>query len=738
MGGGSTKRRMHAQKPKRHVDVSELGLDELLAADLLGDDSERDPVNSSDSLGDAGDGSDEETSSGSDSLEFDQGDIERLKDQDPDFYKYLKDTDEGLLDFRDDDDEHDEDELLDGEPAGDQDGGQKGGDGDGSDSDGDGRPGDLDGKAAKHNSSSEDAVITSESLKSWCRAAQKNASIGAVRQVTRMYRVACHFGEENEDQDDSMKLASSAVYNNILLFMLGKADGIFRKALGMTAGLASGVETEDGDGTAGISPSEDPTKRERYSKYAPFIRSYLGNTLHLLDKVTDPSMQGYILKRLRHSVPFLKDFDKIRRKFIAVSLKIFSSDEDEPRVQAILFVRACAVVLPAPCLDPCLKGVYKSFVAASKFFSPTSAPGIRFMATCAVEMYGIDLGATYQHAFVAIKGLAGQMRQALTSKSKESYKEVYCWQTINALELWATVLVAHPSDLEPLFYPVTQLLLGACTLVGSPSFIPLRLKCVRMLNELARARNMYVPVAPVLLEVLQWKDLGTRPKPVPANSIPDLNLRLRVGSSILRASSFQEDVVDTTYELLSDHLAQWGSHPGFLEIAYIPLLRLRAFVKSSNKDRSKRGGKQLCQAIADTQERVGKARNMAQFGPKDASSIAQFTTNVESEGPTPIARHATTLWEQSVQRMKMRSMEDVVLEEESEEEATEGARRTETAWEAAEEGADSLPAKRPKRSGLDHRIDGEDHAHDLRDESDGDMDDYEDKVETFQFSSDSD
>lgn len=729
MGGGSTRKRMHAQKPKRPVDVSELGLDELLAADLLGDVNESKPADSSDSP-DGSDGSDEETSSGSEGLEFDQADIERLKDQDPDFYNYLKDTDEGLLDFRDD---ADDEELVDAQPDEDPDGGQE--HGSGSDSGEDGRAGDLDGKAAKHASSSEGALITSESLTSWCRAAQKNASIGAVRQVTRLYRVACHFGDEDEDQDESLKLASSAVYNNILLFMLGKADGIFRKALGMTGGVASESETEDGESAAGMSPSEDPTKRERYSKYAPFIRSYLGNTLHLLDKVTDPSMQGYILKRLRHSVPFLKDFDKIRRKFIAISLKIFSSGEDEPRVQAVLFVRACAVVLPALCLDPCLKGVYKSFVAASKFFSPTSAPGIRFMATCTAEMYGIDMGATYQHAFVAIKGLAGQMRQALTNKSKESYKEVYCWQTINALELWATVLVAHPSDLEPLFYPLTQLLLGACTLVGSPSFIPLRLKCVRMLNELARARNLYVPVGPVLLEVLQWKDLSTRPKPVPANSNPDLNLRLRVGSSILRAAPFQEDVVDTTYELLSDHLAQWGSHPGFLEIAHIPLLRLRAFVKSSNKDRFKRGGKQLCQAIADTQERVAKARNLAQFSPKDASSIAQFVADMESEGPAPIARLATMLREQAVQRMKMRSMQDVVLEEvESEEGEGEGAQPADD----GQEGANSLPAKRPKRSGPDHHGNGAGHGDEPRDDSDGDMDDYEDRVETFQFSSDSD
>lgn len=375
-------------------------------------------------------------------------------------------------------------------------------------------------------------------------------------------------------------------------------------------------------------------------------------------------MQSYVLERLRHSVIFLRDFDKIRRKLIALALKIFSSGEDEAKVQAILFIRALAIKLPALCLDSCLKGTYKSFASAAKFFNASSAPNIRFMASCAVEMYGIDLAATYQHAFVAIKDLASQMRQALTSKSKESYKEIYCWQTINCFELWATVLVTYPDQLEPLFYPVSQLLLGACTLIGSPSFIPLRLKCIRMLNEIAACNNLYIPVSSLLLEVLQWKDLGRKPKPVAANTVTDINLRLRVGSTILRAASFQDEVVDVVFELLSEHLAQWGYHPGFLEVSYVPLLRLRAFAKSADRDRFKRGAKQLCQAISSTNELVTKARNKSQFSPKDSGAIRKFAQDLEAEGPTAIVTLAKKLREQTIQRLQMRSMEDAVIAEE--------------------------------------------------------------------------
>ena len=435
-------------------------------------------------------------------------------------------------------------------------------------------------------------------------------------------------------------------------------------------------------------------------------------------KVTDSEMQAYILRRLRDSVIFLKDFDKIRRKLIAQALKIFSSAEDEPKVQAILFIRALAMKLPSQCLDSCLKGVYKSFAGASKFFSAASAPNIRFMASCAVEMYGIDMQATYQQAFTSIKDLAIQMRQALTSKSKESYKEVYCWQTINSLELWVTVLVTYPSDLEPLFYPVSQLLLGACTLIGSPSFIPLRLKCIRMLNELSLCRKLYIPVCPLLLETLQWKDLFRKPKPVPANSIPDISLRLRVGSTILRASSFQEDVVDTVFELLCDHLAQWGHHPGFLEIAYIPLLRLRAFVKSNNRDRFKRGAKQICQAIVETQECISRGRNTAQFSPKDSVNIQKFVADIESKGGTPIVTLSKSLREQAIQRMQMRSLEEAVIEEESDEEPRKKPKRIPVLSEELDANDDVLPQEN-------------DQSQDEEDESD-----FEDKIAVYQLSDD--
>ena len=66
--------------------------------------------------------------------------------------------------------------------------------------------------------------------------------------------------------------------------------------------------------------------------------------------------------------------------------------------------------------------------------------------------------------------------------------QIYSWQGINCLELWAKVLGAHAdkAELRPLVYPLTQLLLGAARLVPTPRFFPLRLRLVRALNRWVR------------------------------------------------------------------------------------------------------------------------------------------------------------------------------------------------------------------------------------------------------------
>lgn len=42
-----------------------------------------------------------------------------------------------------------------------------------------------------------------------------------------------------------------------------------------------------------------------------------------------------------------------------------------------------------------------------------------------------------------MKDLAVALRGALSMKTADSFRAVYCWQTVRCLELWARVLAEH-------------------------------------------------------------------------------------------------------------------------------------------------------------------------------------------------------------------------------------------------------------------------------------------------------
>ena len=111
---------------------------------------------------------------------------------------------------------------------------------------------------------------------------------------------------------------------------------------------------------------------------------------------------------------------------------------------------------------PSLQGVYRSFVSNAKFVNAATTPHIAFMASCVVEVFGLDMGAAYEHAFTYIKQLAVLLRAALSMKTKDAFREVYCWQTVNCLELWAKVLAAHADKQVRACVPLHGFLAARC------------------------------------------------------------------------------------------------------------------------------------------------------------------------------------------------------------------------------------------------------------------------------------
>ena len=94
--------------------------------------------------------------------------------------------------------------------------------------------------------------------------------------------------------------------------------------------------------------------------------------------------------------------------------------------------------------------------------------------------------------------------------TKDAYKHVYSWKFMNCLDVWVKVLCTHrdTDDLQPLVYPLVQIINGVARLVPTARYFPLRVQCAKMLNRLASATMTFIPVASLLVDMLEFKELN--------------------------------------------------------------------------------------------------------------------------------------------------------------------------------------------------------------------------------------
>lgn len=569
-----------------------------------------------------------------------KADLEALRQQDPQFYEYLKEADSDLLAFGDGMDlSSSDEEALEAPQAQDE----------------DSKPGKKKkGKALPAVDESSQSLqgglrVTEDVAAKCCDAAKTNASMGSVHQLMRLYRAACHYSDSEQQTEISLQITSSRAFNKIMLFTLAEADGLLRRMLGNTEATAD--------------KEMDVTRQPRWRKVEALAKSFLGNTLHMLGSMTNAGMQAFVLRRLRSSVVFLRPFEKITRKLLKAAMGLFGMAGDRSvNMQAILFIRQVALVLPQPALENCLKGVTRTFSAYAKFSNATSAAHLGFMATCIVELFSMDEAASYSHAFNGIKDLAVTLRGALTNKSADSFRAVYCWQTVRCLELWARVItdLGPQSELRALVYPLVQILLGSARLVPAPRYFPLRLRIAAALHRVAESAGVLVPLAPLLLEMLTWSDLA-KPPQIASGQAPDLQTALRVSKAALRTASFQEDVVSQVLQLLTAHLAQWSTSVAAPEVAHLPTLHLKALAKSLPAERFRSQVKALLAAIERNSVWVGRRRDTVDFSPKDLSSCQAFLSKERAARQAPLQVYSDLLTKRLQTDREMRSAERVAL-----------------------------------------------------------------------------
>lgn len=497
-------------------------------------------------------------------------------------------------------------------------------------------------------------AITSEMVDSWCKSIGDDGRLSAVRSLMRAFRTACHYGDDAGD-DSSAKFStmSSGVFNRIMVFVLNEMDGILRKLLKLPA---SGGKKET---------ISELMSTKQWKTHNHLVKSYLGNALHVLNQMTDTEMISFTLRRLKYSSVFLAAFPSLLRKYIKVALHFWGTGGGALPIVSLLFLRDLCIRLGADCLDECFKGIYKTYVMNCHFVNAVKLQHIQFLGNCVTELLRVDLPTAYQHAFVFIRQLAMLLRDALNVKTKESFRKVYEWKFMNCLELWTGVICAYGSepDLKPLAYPLTQIISGVSRLVPTARYFPLRLRCVRMLNHISASTGTFIPVSNLLLDMLEMKELNRPPTGGVGNAV-DLRTIMKVSKPTLKTRAFQEACVVSVIEELAEHLSQWSYSVAFMELSFIPAVRLRTFCKTTKVDRFRKEMRQLIRQIERNSEFVNERRMSITFLPND-SAATSFLEDEKKAGASPLSTYVAALRQRAQQKRDSLTESSVVVGEKS-------------------------------------------------------------------------
>ncbi|KAL4880940.1 Noc2p family-domain-containing protein [Aspergillus karnatakaensis] len=598
------------------------------------DAQEEEPATSSGEEDDAEDGSD---ASEVDDFEMHKGDLEALKEKDPEFYKYLKENDAELLDFGD---LAEVDALSEGEEEEEEEPAKK-----------------KKKKAAKEEEPATDLTVAT--VKKWQKLMEEQHSIRAMRQTVLAFRAAAYL-DDPDAQEQKYSISDSHVYHQVLVTALGHVPKVLAHHLPVKENAAGKVRVS--------------LDSKKFKTLTPLIKSHTSSVQTLLANLSDERTLKLTLSSIEPMLPYLLQFRKLLKVLIKTIVSIWAdaSTTEATRIVGFLLLRRLMVIGDAGLKESVLKASYEGVVKGSRNTTVHTLPGVNLMKNSAAELWGIDQNVSYTTGFNFIRQLAMHLRSSITNTSKESYKTIYNWQYVHSLDFWSRVLSQHcdglveaklgkQSALRPLIYPVVQITLGAMRLIPTAQYLPLRFQLTRSLLRLSRASGTYIPLASSLLEPLNLSELRKPPKQATLRPL-DFSTSIRAPKSYIRTRVYQDGAAEQVAELLSEFFVLWSKHIAFPELSVPVVVALKRWLKQvTSRSSGNRNTKinqmilLLVQKVEANAKWIEERRVNVTFAPRNRVEVDAFLKDVDWES-TPLGAFV------KVQR-KLREEKAAILEE---------------------------------------------------------------------------
>ncbi|KAL6586470.1 hypothetical protein OROMI_001458 [Orobanche minor] len=290
-------------------------------------------------------------------------------------------------------------------------------------------------------------------------------------------------------------------------------------------------------------------------------------------------------------------------------------------------VLSSAAMFSSEYFDTCLSKAFVDFLSLSRVSEITDIKHMQLLRDSMVELCSLDVQKSSAMAVASISHFTKLLKWGLQTKRKEAVRKICSWEYVNCIDVW--------------------LINGLANMFPGPRYFPLRLKCVEWLNCLASSSGNFVPLASLVLDILEYKVVKECTND--GNAFNRASL-LKLPKYYLKSRSFQNECFHSAVEQLSLHFSQWSHHISLPELTTIPLIRLRKIHEITTLESLRRMLKRFIDQVEQNVDFVQKKRDEISFSPNDHQSVDSFLQLEKSSLNAPFIQYYRSILDKAAER----------------------------------------------------------------------------------------
>lgn len=587
-----------------------------------------------------------------------------LSKNDPEFYKYLQENDKGLLDFgasnpldaiNDEEDGDDEEKTA------------------------------ADKSDAEPESTDIQKVdLTVKLVRDWKKELREKPTLKTMRNVAVAFKGAVNLNNDDHEDESKYAITEEKAFQELMFVALKDLPAAVQKMVPYKINK-----------DARTLPSN-----KNVSKISSIIKAHCASLLILLNDVTNTETAALVLHSANQLMPYIISYRRILKEIIKSVVEIWATSRDvETQIATFAFLHNASKEFKKAMLETVLKSTYSTFVKNSRKTNMRTMPLINFQKNSAAELFAIDEMLSYQVGFEYIRQLAIHLRNTInattkkTSKSNpaEAYKIVYNWQFCHSLDFWSRVLSfscnpekeqGHNSPLRELIFPLVQVTIGTTRLIPTAQFFPLRFYLIRSLMRLSQNTGVYIPIFPILSEILSATAFTKVPKKKENIEAFDFDHNIKCTQAYLGTRVYQEGLASQFVDILGEFFSLHCKSVSFPELATPAVIILRRYVKNSKNVKFNKQLSNVIEKIQQNSKFIENKRSEIDFSPNNKTEVNRFLNEISWE-KTPLGAYVVV--QREVRDEKAKLMRESLEEEDREKEAAKAKQEEENSDEEEEE-----------------------------------------------------